>query len=73
MRHLAHGLASTEPHSLECGEPFQGHLSCHLSALASTEPHSLECGEGPASLHGQVSRHGFNGAALVGVRRGCPG
>ncbi len=37
-------LASTEPHSLECGEPMQLHGG-QLLCGASTEPHSLECGE----------------------------
>ena len=36
--------ASTEPHSLECGEPPSG-FQLGAGWLASTEPHSLECGE----------------------------
>ena len=38
-------LASTEPHSLECGELLEGKPQNHLIHSASTEPHSLECGE----------------------------
>ncbi len=39
-----HGWASTEPHSLECGEQHRcSHQDC--PGRASTEPHSLECGE----------------------------
>ena len=65
---LLPAVASTEPHSLECGELYPAKQS-KPGDEASTEPHSLECGEGPS---GQRSRRGcnrFNGAALVGVRR----
>ncbi len=60
---------STEPHSLECGEWNQAwHMS--FQRITSTEPHSLECGEW--RRHRDLERAGsdFNGAALVGVRRG---
>ncbi len=36
---------STEPHSLECGEPVVEKPDLGELASTSTEPHSLECGE----------------------------
>ncbi len=40
-----------------------------LAKIASTEPHSLECGEAEHGGHVFACQVGFNGAALVGVRR----
>ena len=60
--------ASTEPHSLECGEASECQ-STGACAHASTEPHSLECGENASFLQTAESIVSFNGAALVGVRR----
>ncbi len=60
--------ASTEPHSLECGEEKCVRRLPHQRS-ASTEPHSLECGEGLPSRSCPSTSAGFNGAALVGVRR----
>ncbi len=87
-------LASTEPHSLECGEGSLSVKPClerwlqrsrtrwsaerrRLARIlpglcrASTEPHSLECGELLSSRLSGPRHDCFNGAALVGVRRGA--
>ncbi len=61
-------IASTEPHSLECGEQARA-LEASGPWMASTEPHSLECGEPESQERGTACSPGFNGAALVGVRR----
>ena len=42
------------------------------TGAASTEPHSWECGELAALAPGGSTPPGFNGAALVGVRRVVP-
>ncbi len=61
-------LASTEPHSLECGEQIEQFV-IRARFVASTEPHSLECGELLHPFDVECPHVGFNGAALVGVRR----
>ncbi len=69
MHVVGRPVASTEPHSLECGEMVNV-LQVLGAQLASTEPHSLECGEEARRSSMASSPPGFNGAALVGVRRG---
>ena len=65
---ISHVLASTEPHSLECGESTLPQVVEMLQG-ASTEPHSLECGERARMRCMALPPPSFNGAALVGVRR----
>ena len=57
-------LASTEPHSCECGEDA-GFALVAAEAAASTEPHSCECGERAPFLTIPLPEDRFNGAALV--------
>ncbi len=57
-------IASTEPHSCECGEEVEVVEEVFV-ALASTEPHSCECGENAAERYQRAERMSFNGAALV--------
>ena len=42
-------IASTEPHSWECGENIRVGSPSVRHAIASTEPHSWECGEASIS------------------------
>src|SRR6218665_2160663 len=62
--------ASTEPHSLECGEG-EHQIQINVNWGASTEPHSLECGEKSERCLAFLKMKCFNGAALTGVRRDC--